>query len=154
MAIEIHLMTEADIDGIVATFAVWHKYRPQYERYLAEQERDARTVFVARDGETIVGYGTLVWQPGYVYFRDQNIPEIMDVNVITDYQKQGIGTALIRRCEQEAAARGYRAIGTSTVMDDPDYANARHLYPKLGYTPDGYGITPEDNEIHLTKALD
>jgi GNAT superfamily N-acetyltransferase len=154
MDVTIRTMIESDIDAIVAAFVGWHKERPQYEGYFAEQESGQRTVLVALDGDSVIAYGTLIWQPEYAHFREQNIPEIVDLNVITPLQGQGIGTALIRRCEQDAAARGYQVIGISVVMDDPDYAAARRLYPYLGYVPDGYGITPEDNELHLTKRLD
>lgn len=33
------------------------------------------------------------------------------------------------------------------------YAAANRLYTKLGYIPDGRGITPHDNELHLIKDL-
>ncbi len=149
----INRMTAGDIDGIVTTFEIWHKDHPQYERYLVEQELGERYVFVAKHGEVVVGYVTVVWKSGYAHFRESGIPEIVDLNVITRHQRKGVGTALIRACERLTAERGYSVVGIAVVMDDPDYAAARRLYPALGYVPDGRGVTPEDNELHMTKAI-
>src|SRR5437879_5146968 len=110
-AIAIRRMREEDIDAIVETFLVWHKYRPQYERYFAEQQRGEREVLVALDRDAVVGYGTVAWRSGHQQFREAGIPEIVDLNVITGYQRRGIGTALIRAAEELVRASGKRVIG-------------------------------------------
>ncbi len=145
-------MTERDIDGIVRTFAVWNKPRAQYQRYLNEQLMGERTVLVAWRGNKVVGYVTIVWESSYEPFRRQGIPEIVDLNVMTEYQRQGIGTALIHAAERVALQHSKTVIGIS-VIQSPEYAAANRLYPQLGYVPDGEGITPFDNELHLTKVL-
>lgn len=151
--IAIRPLQETDIAPIVETFAEWHKRPEQYQRYFAELQCHSRTVLVARHGGKVVGYVTLVWASGYAHFRRQDIPEIVDLNVITEYQRQGIGTCLIQAVEQIARQHSKPRIGIS-VEQSPIYVAANGLYPKLGYTPDGNGLTPRDNELHLVKSLD
>lgn len=151
--IEIRLMRESDIERIVETFAEWHKRREQYQEYFWEQQRHNRTVLIAWHQEKVVGYLTIVWTPNYEYFRCQDIPEIVDLNVITPYQQQGIGTHLVRAAEQAIRRASKTRVGIS-VEQSPMYAAANDLYPKLGYIPDGNGVTAQDNELHLVKSLD
>lgn len=49
-------------------------------------------------------------------------------------QSQGIGTALLRRVEQEAAAQGGRLVLIETSSTDP-YRLTRSFYEKQGYRP-------------------
>jgi GNAT superfamily N-acetyltransferase len=145
-------MAEEDLDAIVRTFAPWHKNKRQLQLYLRQQRRDERVVLVALQGDAVVGYGTVVWQSLYKPFRQAGIPEIVDLNVMTEYQSQGIGTALIAAAEHIAGGRGMRDIGIS-VEQSPGYAAANRLYPQLGYIPDGRGLDADDNELHLVKKL-
>ncbi len=150
--VKIRPMEVDDIDRIMRTFARWHKTRAQYERYWREQQRGERDILLALWGDRVGGYVTRVWASKYAPFRERGIPEIVDLNVITEYQRRGIGTALIRAAERLALQRGRNVIGIS-VVQSPEYAAANRLYPKLGYVPDGRGITPHDNELHLTREL-
>src|SRR5579859_5328117 len=100
MDVVIREMTEADIDRIVLAFLPSNKRRPQYERYFGEQQSSERVVLVALMGEKVVGYVTLVWKTGYLPFRESEIPEIKDLNVISEYRRRGIGTRLIQACER------------------------------------------------------
>ena len=150
--VRIALMTRDDIDAVLRTFAVWHKTRLQFETYLDEQARGLRTALVAWKGKEVVGYTTIVWRSHYDPFREQDIPEIVDLNVITEHQRQGIGTALIRMAEEIARRRGYKVMGISVVQSE-EYAAPNRLYPQLGYVPDGRGITVFDEELHLTRRI-
>ncbi|MDQ3753198.1 MAG: GNAT family N-acetyltransferase [Acidobacteriota bacterium] len=102
----------------------------------------------------VVGYTNILWQSGYEPFVDDDIPEINDLNVVAEYRNRGIGTALIREAESIAAKAGMSIIGIGVGLT-PDYAAAQHLYPKLGYVPDGRGVhaTQYGDEVHLTKQL-
>jgi len=150
--IVIRPMLDSDIDRIVDTFSQWGKELGQYQKYWHEQQQKKRVVLVALHEAEIVGYVTVVWQSGYEPFRQEDIPEIVDLNVNTEHQRQGIGTALIHTAEQLAAQRSKTSVGIS-VEQSPAYAASNRLYPKLGYMPDGRGITQQDNELHLVKAL-
>ncbi len=145
------LMAEDDIDLIVRTFRAWCKERSQYEQYLEEQQRGERTILVVYHGTNVVGYGTIVWEPEYELFRREGIPEIIDLNVITEYQGAGIGRALIDALERVAVERNKPYMGIS-VVQTPEYAKANRLYPRLGYVPDDHGIG-QDNTLHLIKPL-
>ena len=145
-------MTESDVSAIARTFERWHKPAGQYEAYYAEQVRGERDVLLARFEGEIVGYVTLLASSGYAPFREQGIPEIADLNVIGEHQHKGIGSALIREAEHQARMRGSAAVGIA-VEQSPAYAAANRLYPYLGFRPDGLGVTPSDNELHLLKPL-
>ncbi len=151
--IEIRQMQPGDAERIIETFAVWHKTREQYQRYFAEQQQNQRSVLIAVSGEKVVGYVTIVWSSGYAEFRSQDIPEIVDLNVIGEYQRQGVGTRLIGAAEQIARQHLKTRIGIS-VEQSPAYIAANRLYPQLGFVPDGKGITAEDNELHLVKMIE
>ena len=148
----IRQMQEGDIDKLFASFERWYKPRQKFQRYWVEQQRGERVILVAWDGETVVGYTTLVWQSGYEPFKRQGVPEIVDLNVMTEHQRRGIGTQLIRATEEIAIQHSRLTIGISVEQVGTHLA-ANRLYPKLGYVPDGNGITPRDNELHLIKRL-
>jgi GNAT superfamily N-acetyltransferase len=154
MNFSIRQMIETDIDNITRTFSRWYKQREQYERYWEEHQEGQRLTLVAVSEDQVVGYATLVWQPEYAPFREAGIPEIKDMNVIDEFQKQGIGTALIGEAERIASAHGEEVIGIGFGLT-PDYGAAQRLYPKLGYIPDGKGaqVTPWGDVLHLTKRL-
>ncbi len=150
MDVVIRRMIESDMDAIPLTFITWHKYRLQYERYFSEQQAGRRVVFVAVAAEQVVGYVTLVWETDYLPFRETGIPEIKDLNVAPEHQRQGIGTRLIAECEWLVSVQGKPIIGIGVGLT-PDYGAAQRLYPYLGYISDGRGITDETR--YFTKKL-
>ncbi|MBX3710001.1 MAG: GNAT family N-acetyltransferase [Gammaproteobacteria bacterium] len=161
-------LNEVDIDEIVLAFQQigWHKPRDLYESYLKEQASGLRLVFVARENGTFCGYVTLKWISDYSPFTENNIPEIVDLNVLPEYRKQGIGTKLIQACEQAAKEQSRILIGLGVGLTT-DYGNAQRLYIHLGYVPDGRGIhykcqvikyselvsVDDDLVLYLTKSL-
>ncbi|MCU0512847.1 MAG: GNAT family N-acetyltransferase [Anaerolineae bacterium] len=152
--IHIRSLLATDAEALAELFAPWHKPLSQFEQYYLEQLLDKRLVLVALSPAAgPMGYVTILWESPYTHFWRRGIPEIVDLNVMTAYQRRGVGSALIARCEAQARQRGYRRLGISVVQADPDYAAARRLYPALGYVPDGFGLTPEDHELHLFKTL-
>ena len=134
-----------------------HTREGRFEDYYLDQLQGKHILFVAyeapEDTQPIYyGYGLIVWESKYTQFWRRTIPEIVDLNVAQPYRKRGIGSAIIAACEAAAQEAGYISIGISVVQTE-EYAAANRLYPALGYRPDGYGITPEDNELHLMKSL-
>ncbi len=85
------------------------------------------------------GYVTLKWVSHYQSFKDQHIPEIMDLNVLPPYRNKGIGTQLLEVAEQLAATQS-PIVGLGVGLYD-DYGSAQKLYIKKGYIPDGHGVT-------------
>ncbi len=150
----IRRMVESDVDSIAQAFAHWNKQREQYVRYWRENHEGQRVTLVAVWGEQVVGYTNVIWQPEYEPFREAGIPEINDMNVIAEFQRHGIGTALIREAERIATEHGKSIMGIGFGLT-ADYGAAQRLYPKLGYIPDGRGAqpTPWGDVLFLTKKL-
>jgi ribosomal protein S18 acetylase RimI-like enzyme len=134
-------LTENILDEIVASFKEigWNKPKTTYEHYLEDQAQNSRSIFVVTVENKFAGYVTLKWISDYKHFKEDKIPEISDLNVLPKYRKQGIGTILIKACENIARERGYHKIGLGVGLAI-DYGSAQRLYVKLGYIPDGRGI--------------
>ena len=136
----IRRLESADIPEIAEAFQQlgWHKPASQYERYLMEQNLDIRVVFVAIVEGKFTGYLTICWTSSYEPFKKENIPEIVDFNVLPEYRRQGIGTALMNRAEAEIEkVSPVAGIGVGLT---PDYGAAQILYISRGYVPDGRGM--------------
>ncbi len=134
-----------DIPIIVSAFNQigWNKPASVFERYLKEAEGGERLVWVAHVHDQFAGYVTLKWRSSYPSFQEQNIPEIMDLNVLPTFRKIGIGSLLLDTAEKEAATRSdIIGIGVGLYAgDDGGYGAAQRLYVKRGYIPDGKGVT-------------
>lgn len=134
-------LTHNDIPLIVFAFSEigWNNPASLYQKYLEEQEKGERCVWVAFKEDAFAGYVTLKWQSDYPSFREQGIPEISDLNVLPKFRKQGIASALLDLAETEAGTRSSMVgIGAGLLAD---YGDAQKLYIKRGYIPDGLGIT-------------
>lgn len=111
-----------------------------FERCLEEQDLNKRAVLVAARDAGLLGWGMLNWQPQYPLYKRLNIPEIQDLNVIPSARRQGVATAIIQKCEDLARAQNHTQTGISVGLY-ADYGAAQRLYVRLGYIPDGYGVT-------------
>ena len=136
-----------DIPSIAGSFAAicWDKPASQYERYLEEQQRGERLVRVAFWHGIFAGYVTVVWQSGYPPFDDAGIPEIVDLNVLPQSRRRGIGSQLLEDAERRIGERAPVA-GIGVGMDS-DYGAAQRLYVQRGYIPDGYGLTSHNRPV-------
>jgi ribosomal protein S18 acetylase RimI-like enzyme len=91
----------------------------------------------ARAG-VFAGYVTVVWVSGYRPFAEAGIPEIQDLNVLPQFRRRGIASALMDAAEAAIAARAETAgIGVGLYAD---YGAAQLMYLRRGYLPDGRGI--------------
>ncbi len=143
--IQIRPLIREDIAAISEAFNQidWNKPLSLFARYLKEQEAGERLVWVAHLKDEFAGYVTLKWQSGYPSFKEQNIPEIMDLNVLPVYRKMGIGSLLLDTAEKEAATRS-KVVGIGVGLyagEDGGYGAAQRLYVKRRYIPNGKGIT-------------
>ena len=141
----IRLLIIEDIVAIPEAFNQigWNKPASLFEEYLKEQAAGERIVWVAYVQDEFAGYLTLKWQSQYPPFKEQNIPEVMDLNVLPVYRKMGIGSLLLDTAEKEAATKS-QIIGIGVGLyagEDGGYGAAQKLYVKRGYIPDGNGIT-------------
>jgi GNAT superfamily N-acetyltransferase len=132
----------ADVDGGNG----WNADPDLWANYTADQTSGRRLVVIAWEGERPVGYGTLVWEPGYERFRAASIPEISNLGVDIKVRRLGVATALIRYFEDRAREAGRTTIGLGVGLY-ADYGPAQRLYFRLGYRPDGHGITYADRPL-------
>jgi GNAT superfamily N-acetyltransferase len=143
--IQIRPLIREDIAAISEAFNEigWNKPATLFERYLKEQELGARIVWVAHFKGKFAGYVILKWKSQYPLFKEQNIPKIMDLNVLPSFRKMGIGSLLLDAAEKKAATRSDTiGIGVGLYAGaDGGYGSAQRLYVKRGYIPDGKGVT-------------
>lgn len=135
--------SEKLLDPVIRAFADvgWHKpYLKDYYQELLLLKRFLWVAFV--DGD-IAGYVTLKLNSQYEPFAKNKIPEISDLNVLQKSTMQGIGTRLISEAEiktlefSDTVGIGVGLYGGA----DLGYGPAQKLYVKLGYVPDGLGVT-------------
>lgn len=141
-SLTIRALEAGDLDRIAATDGgpAWNADPGLWQGYLADAAQERRTVLLAFQGGHVVGYGTLLWRSDYPPFSEAGIPEINNLVVAQAARGSGIATAMIGRFEQLAASKGRSAIGLGVGLY-ADYGAAQRLYVRLGYLPDGRGIT-------------
>jgi mannose-6-phosphate isomerase-like protein (cupin superfamily)/GNAT superfamily N-acetyltransferase len=134
-------LREKDIPIIVDSFAKasWPKPASTFEQYFKEQNQNERCVWLTYLGHELAGYVTLTWKSSYEPFRILGIPEIMDLNVLPSFRKQGIGSLLIASAEEEAFKQ-HDTVGIGVGLY-AEYGQAIKIYVDRGYKPDGRGVT-------------
>lgn len=160
--IDIRLATADDILALHDFYAgIGRREDGYFERCFVEQEKRGRKIYLALlsphlsppplegarkpeynegrrgDDSFVVGYVMLNFVPRYNLYKKLGIPEIQDLNVAPEFRRQGIGRALVEHCEKECGAA---AIGISVGLTK-EYGAAQRLYVKMGYIPDGFGVT-------------
>jgi GNAT superfamily N-acetyltransferase len=139
--ISVESMSSAHAEELPHAFAAlgWPgKGADLYRRYLAEQDDGVRVALVASAGSLLAGYVTVLWRSGYLPFREAGIPEIQDLNVLPQFRRQHVGTALLDAAESAIKARhDVAGLGVGLYAD---YGPAQLMYLKRGYRPDGRGV--------------
>lgn len=137
----VHLSAE-DLDTLIEEYSFpWEaleKTQEKWNRYYTEHQNEKRTVALLKANKKIVGYGSLLYTPECPFFSDT--PEISDVWIHEKHRRVGLGSSLIHWFENLAKKKGYKDIGIGVGLYS-DYGPAQKLYVKLGYVPDGNGIT-------------
>lgn len=156
--IRLRLIKEEDCSVISAAFQNqgWNKPVTQYESYVRLVESGERDVVLATVNEEFAGYLTIQWSSTYQPFREADIPEVVDFNVLRKFQRMGIGTILMDEAELRIGkVSDIVGIGVGLVED---YGPAQVLYARRGYIPDGRGATYQGQTIayhsHLTAGDD
>lgn len=133
-----------DLQTLVTTFLFpWATKQQTIEKWsqrLEEHEKRIRTVYLLVVEGKIIGYASLLRQSDYPAFRTASIPEINDVWISENFRHKGYGKMLMLHIEDIARTEGYLQIGLGVGLY-ADYGQAQKLYSKLGYIPDGKGIT-------------
>lgn len=133
-----------DLEKLALTFqAPWSNFEKtldQWKTYYAEQMSGNRSVYLIEKDDAFLGYCSLLRYSLYPYFSINNIPEINSLWIAEPYRKQGLATLIIKYIENKAREEGYQSIGLGVGLYK-DYGDAQRLYYKLGFTPDGNGIS-------------
>lgn len=166
----IRSIQEEDLDNLIKTFCFpWSSVQAthaKWTRYYAEHQKLTRTVFLLVKQGQIIGYASLLRLPEYPDFKNADIPEINDVWVSEEWRNKGYGKKLLLYLEDVARRENYKQIGVGVGLYQ-DYGTAQKLYFKLGYAPNGKGVTyktvpvtpgkeyPVDDDLILwmTKSL-
>lgn len=119
-----------------------------YQRCLERKNLGEMEVLLAglRENSKITGFCLLNWQPKYAFFRKAGIPEIQDLNVLREHRRQGIGRAMIEYCEKLARDKGFSEMGIGVGLDSR-FGAAQRLYIRMGYVPDGSGVSYDRKQV-------
>ena len=148
MNLFIRRLQREDAEIISRAFARigWTKSVEKYQECYKKQQDQQIIVLVAESEGVFAGYLQVVWDPGYFPF-----PEIQDLNVLPDYRRKGIATALMDEAEALIAQRSnWAGIGVGL---HPGYNAAQRMYALRGYVPDGKGVTWNDVYIEEGQQL-
>jgi len=152
-ALDVRPLARADAQALSAAFAAigWTKPAEQFVRYATEADNGTRTSWVATVNGEMAGCVTLLWESDYPGIARLGIPEIRDLNVLPQFRRRGIASAMLDRAEGAAARRS--AVVAIGVGLHPGYNAAQVLYVKRGYIPDGLGVTYGDRFVQEGESL-
>lgn len=140
----IRTVEKADIRKLVKAFCFpWstlERTQKKWEGYFSEHEKHLRVVCIALLEGVMIGYGSLVFRSEYPIFQKAGIPEIHDVWMDEAHRLKGYGEQIIKYLESAAKQRKFPLIGIGVGLYK-DYGIAQRLYVKMGYVPDGNGLT-------------
>lgn len=111
-----------------------------------KQQAGTLDIYMALYRGEPAGYCLLNWQPKYGLFQKLGIPEIQDLNVVRALRRKGIGTSMISYCEDKARQKGNHQIGIGVGLGS-SFGAAQRLYVKMGYVPDGSGVTYDRKQL-------
>lgn len=140
--------TEADVPALYALYDALGKRDEGYFEHAFEA--GAAPVMAYEDG-VLAGFALLNWTPRYSLYRRLEIPEIQDLNVLADYRRRGIARTIVDYCEKAARARGCDMMGMAVGLTS-DYGAAQIMYIKMGYLPDGNGVTYDRQGVQANMA--
>lgn len=139
MSMDIRQARENDISALYALYEkIGHKETGYFERCFEEKY----DIFIVRDSGEDAGFCILNFSPLYSLYKKLGYPELQDLNVVPEHRQKGLATRLVAHCENTARSRGSDGVGISVGLTK-DYGPAQRLYAKMGYAPDGFGVTYE-----------
>ncbi len=110
------------------------------QRLFAAVEDGERSVIIGLVDDIPAGYAVVNWRPSYALFARLGIPELQDLNVLPEHRRHGLGREIVATCEDLAQQRDHAQLGLGVGLDK-SYGPAQRLYARLGYVPDGFGVT-------------
>jgi GNAT superfamily N-acetyltransferase len=149
--IQVRRFDAGDLMAAAESFAAIGKTVGLFERYLGEQNDGQRIVLLGLFGGNFAGYVTVNRRPTYAPLVAAGIPEVQDLNVLPTLRRRGVGTALVRAAESEAK-RHSAGVGIAVGLH-PGYNAAQRLYVRLGYVPDGNGVTVSEQPVSELQTI-
>jgi GNAT superfamily N-acetyltransferase len=143
---------DRDLIAAVGGGPAWKADIARWAEYQLDHQNGRRIVLLAFEQGKPVGYGTLKWASDYLSFLSAGIPEVNDLVVAAHARRRGIGTAIIQELEQRARGAGKQSIGIGVGLY-ADYGSAQRLYIRLGFQPDGCGVTYANKPVLPGSAV-
>ncbi len=138
---KIRTLSNDDFNDLDRWFGVPHrKDRSTWPNYHAQAERKEIVAIAAELDGQAVGFCALRLVSSYGPFRDAGMPEIIDLLVAPPFRRRGVGHGLVEHLEDVARSKSHKTIGLAVGLY-AGYGAAQRLYARLGYVPDGRGIT-------------
>lgn len=141
----LELSRRGEFWDLLESFGFSHD-RSHYERCLERQAAGDLDIVLAYLDTQAAGFCVLNYQPRYAYFKKCGLPEVQDLNVLRLHRRQGIGQKMIEFCEEYARCKGYVEMGIGVGLDS-SFGAAQRLYVRLGYVPDGAGLTYDRKQV-------
>ncbi|GAX60258.1 acetyltransferase [Candidatus Scalindua japonica] len=121
---------------------------------LHDQSLSIHTFFVAWINGNPVGHALVRWsgpREETVRKNHPDCPEIYRLRVLKEFRSQGIATAIIKKCENEALKINCRLIGlgthTNIAAEDNLYIRSGYKLSKVGSYIDTYKTRLEDGTV-------
>lgn len=129
----------------------WYTSSDYYHKCLAENMEGTRISLMAFYEGKLAGCCHLLFDSQYPFFRDDNIPEINDLNVFPEYRRNKIASRLFDELES-IASRTSNYIGLGVGLYE-DYGNAQKMYVKRGYVMDGRGFAYKNIQVQPGQSV-
>jgi GNAT superfamily N-acetyltransferase len=127
--VEIRRASKADLEPLVDAFG----QRMLFTDRIGRTRQNAGELLVAWSGERPVG-DVYLWcealEEPELRAAFPGTPLLNHLEVAADRRGRGIGTMLIRACEEAARRRAYTRLLLGVTLDNPD---AKKLYARLGW---------------------
>jgi len=93
----IRKMREDDCEKMSEAFTAmgWQCPTSKFQSIIARSKSNEIVPLIAEANSEFAGYLKVVWHPEYSYFKENGIPEIQDLNVISGFRRQGVASALM-----------------------------------------------------------
>ena len=125
--------------GVDEGIAKYEKLQRKYPEKFA-----VAAVAVRVEDDTVVGFAQMLFenQPSYIHKCKPNEAYLEQLCVSSDARGMGVGTKLLKWCDDLAIERNCDFIGLEVIYNNP----AIRLYQRKGYT-----IQPKNNTSYLEK---
>ena len=145
--IKIEPLETKHLANLVAAFSNYggDKSEDKFKQIIQSQEIGISSAWIIHFKESIAGYVIVHWDSCLPEFRECQIPEISDLNVLPEFRGKGIASALLNEIEIIISKRSkFAGIGVGLTNE---YAAAQRLYVRRGYVPLGNGLTYKYNPV-------